>query len=91
MKATRILMLMLALLLIVSGVAATPALLQSVERPRHVVGSGATAATGNITMRATLGQPFVGLNTNGDVTLGHGFWHGEVDFTIYLPLVLRDY
>lgn len=83
----------LAVLLIVSGVSAAPGQLQSVERPRAVGGAGGTSVTVNgITLRGTLGQPFVGVNSSDNITLGHGFWHGtEAIYTVYLPLVLREY
>lgn len=90
MKVTRVLIVILAVLSITGGVAAAPVLLQSVERPRAVGGAGGSAATvDGVTLRSTLGQPFVGSSTNEGVTLGHGFWHGvDTGQTIYLPLVL---
>jgi len=86
---------LLAALLIVSSLAAVPALLQSVERTRAVSGAGATSVTvGGITLRGTLGQPFVGGSASGNVTVRHGFWHGvqvsAVNRAIYLPLVLAE-
>jgi hypothetical protein len=83
-------------LLLVGGVAAAPALLQAVARPRAVGGAGGGSVTvDGVTFRSTLGQPFVGSHTNDGVTLGHGFWHGMeaggvVSQTVYLPLVLRE-
>jgi hypothetical protein len=68
-------------------------MLQAVERPRAVGGAGGTSATVNgVTLRSTLGQPFVGVNASDGVTLKHGFWHGgEVMYEVFLPLVLRNY
>jgi hypothetical protein len=85
-----ILALALALLLVVAGVALAN---NGVERPRWVLGGGASdSAAGDVTLRATLGQPVVGVVTSGggDVTLGQGFWHGAPGYNIYLPLVMRD-
>lgn len=83
----------LALSLGVGGVALANG---GVERPRWVLGGGASdsAATGgDVTMRATLGQPVVGGVTNGggSVTLGQGFWYsGDLGYRTYLPLVIRN-
>jgi hypothetical protein len=56
-------------------------------------GGASDSAAGDVTLRATLGQPLVGNVSGGDVALGQGFWPGEglpVDEqNIYLPLVLR--
>lgn len=59
--------------------------------PRWVLGGGASDATaGDTTLRATLGQPMVGVVSDGNVTLGQGFWHGgSSGHNIYLPLVQR--
>ncbi len=85
----------LAALLVVSGVAAGSVQPQAVERSRQVIAGGGTSATaGGVTLRATLGQPFVGSSTGGDVKIGHGFWHGgEVVASryVYLPVVLKNY
>jgi hypothetical protein len=84
-----ILVLVLALFLAAAGVALANG---GVERPRWVLGGGASdAAAGGTTLRATLGQPVVGGVSRGDVTLGQGFWGGATPgYNIYLPLVTRD-
>ncbi len=83
-----ILMLVLALFLAAAGVALAN---NGVELPRRVLGGGASdSAAGNVTLRATLGQPVVGVVSGGNVTLGQGFWLGAITgHNIYLPLVLR--
>ena len=90
-----ILTLMLVLLLTAGGVALAQG--GSVERSRWALGGGASdSAGGDVTLRATLGQPVVGVVTSGggqQVILGQGFWHsgglaGD-GYDIYLPLVLR--
>ena len=62
--------------------------------PRQVLGGGGTVASaGETSLRATLGQPAMGLVSAGQVALGQGFWHGGAAGTgwrIYLPLMLRD-
>jgi hypothetical protein len=87
---TTILILALVLVLVL---AATGAALANgnLDLSRWVFNGGASDSTaGNTTLRATLGQPVVGLVSSGDVTLGQGFWHGvSSGFEIYLPLVLR--
>jgi hypothetical protein len=85
----------LALLLLTSGLslaAATPQ--QTIELRRAVGASGFTSVTeSGVTLRATLGQPFVGISSINNVSLSQGFWHGIpiILFTIYLPMVVRDY
>ena len=85
-----ILALVLALFLVVAGVALANG---GLALPRWVMGGGASdSAAGGVTLRATLGQPVVGVVTSGggDVTLGQGFWHGATPgYNIYLPLVMR--
>jgi hypothetical protein len=85
-----ILTLALALCLVAAGVARADG---GVERPREVLGGGASdSAAGGVRLRATLGQPVVGVvsGSGGDVTLGQGFWHGAREYRIYLPLVVRQ-
>ena len=84
-----ILALMLALILVAAGVALANG---GLSRPREVVGGGASDSTaGDVTLRATLGQPVVGPVSGGGVTLGQGFWRGAPwGYKIYLPLVIRD-
>jgi hypothetical protein len=83
----------LALLLALAGLALTHS---SVERPRAVLSGGASeSATGDhaIALRATLGQPVVGVvsSHDGEIALGQGFWHEgalpEGGYHIHLPLV----
>ena len=92
---TKILILAMALVLTAAGLASTNGV---VELPRWVLGSGASdsAAGDGTTLRATLGQPVVGVVTSGDgqrVTLGQGFWPGGRllggRYKIYLPLVKK--
>ena len=86
----------LALLLVVGGLALSN---KSVERPRAALSGGASdSATGDqsIALRATLGQPVVGVvsSTDGDIALGQGFWHGGAlagaDYTVHLPLIVSN-
>lgn len=90
---TKILILTLVLALFL---AATSVVLANngIELPRWVLGGGASdSAGGDTTLRATLGQPVIGVVSSGDVSLGQGFWHGgdlpEGEYHIYLPLVQR--
>jgi hypothetical protein len=92
-----ILALTLALFLTATGVVAARVAVANngVARPRWVLSGGASdSAAGDVTMRATLGQPMVGVVTGGggDVTLEQGFWHGATaGHKIYLPLIMRNY
>ncbi len=85
--------LILALVLSLSLVVAGAALANSdLDLPRWALGGGASdSAADGVTLRATLGQPVVGVVSSGNVTLGQGFWHGgslpEGGHDIFLPLV----
>ena len=92
---TRLLILALVLALSVSAAGAALAN-EMVELSRWVLGGGASDATsGSVTLRATLGQPIVGLgaSSSGEVTLGQGAWHGgslpEGGYDAYLPIVFK--
>ena len=89
-----ILALVLALFLAAAGVALAN---DGAERARWVVSGGASdSSNGDVALRATLGQPVVGIVTNagGGITLGQGFWHGGIPpatgYKVYLPIVLRS-
>ena len=84
-----ILALVVALILAAAGVALANG---SLTRPREVLGGGASdSVAGDVTLRATLGQPVVGIVSGGDVTLGQGFWRGAAPgYKTYVPLVMRD-
>ena len=88
---TRIPILALTLALIFILAAASAALANGVELPRWVLGGGATdSSAGGVELHATLGQPFVGVVSGGDITLGQGYWgSGVTDQYIYMPLVIR--
>ena len=88
-----ILMLVLALSLVAAGAALAEG---GLDLPRWVLSGGASDSTaGEVSIRGTLGQPFVGVVSNEQVTLGQGFWHGGSEsipdngHDIYLPLILR--
>jgi hypothetical protein len=84
-----ILALVLALSLLVAGLAQANG---GVEQSREVLSGGASDSTGgDVSLRATLGQPVVGVvsGTGGEVTLEQGFWHA-VAYRVYLPLVVRS-
>jgi hypothetical protein len=91
---TVIFALVLALFLTATGAALA---YDAAELPRWVLSGGASDAggSGGLTLRATLGQPVVGLVTNGsgEISLGQGFWAGgslpESRYQIYLPLIHR--
>lgn len=85
------LILALLLALFLSAAGATLAHPDAVGRPRWVLSGGASdGATDGTSLRATLGQPWVGMVSSGDIALGQGFWHGRMQkYAVYLPLVLR--
>jgi hypothetical protein len=83
-----LLALLLALILAAAGVALAS---NGVARPREVLSGGASdSSAGEVTLRATLGQPVVGVVSGAGVTLSQGFWHGgALGYDIYVPLVIR--
>ena len=84
-----ILALVLSLILAASGVA----LANDGPVPvREVLSGGAAdSAGGAVTLRATLGQPFVGVvaDSSEDVVLSQGFWHRAAYYT-YLPVIQKS-
>jgi hypothetical protein len=84
-----ILALVLALIVAAAGVALANG---GLSRPREVLGGGASdSAAGDVTLRATLGQPVVGVLSGAGVTLSQGFWRGAPPgYKSYVPLVMRD-
>ena len=91
-KARHILTLALVLMLAAGGLALAN---DGPQPARHVLGGGASNSTApGITLRATLGQPFVGVVSSpsgDDVTLGQGFWGLGARYHTYLPLLFRGY
>ena len=88
MRTIHVLALALALSLLLTGLALASG---DLERPREVLGGGASDSTvGSVSLRATLGQTVVGLVSGEGVTLEQGFWHGGAEYSVYLPLVLRN-
>ena len=57
-----------------------------------VDGGGGTLTGGDYVLGSTAGQPDAAIWTSGDYTLAGGFWGGvAVEFSVYLPLVLRSF
>lgn len=61
-----------------------------------VDGGGWTFSTGGVySLGGTAGQPDAGLMVGGVYTLDGGFWGGGAvaapEYSIYLPLMIRDY
>ena len=85
-----ILALVLALILTEAGVALANG---GIELPRWVLGGGATdSAAGSVSLRATLGQPVVGVVSSEDFSVRQGFCPSPTPtHNTYLPLVMRDY
>ena len=84
---TKILILSLTLLLVVTGVALANS---SFDLSRWVLGGGGSSSSaGDVAMNATLGQPVVGVISGGNISLQQGYWHGNILYNIYAPLVQR--
>jgi hypothetical protein len=55
-------------------------------------GHSATRDGSGYTLGGTAGQPDADVLTDGSYTLAGGFWGGAaVGYSVYLPLVLRNY
>jgi hypothetical protein len=83
-----LLVLVVALLLAAAGVALANG---GPEPVREVLSGGATGGAGGaVTLRATLGQPIVGVvaNSGGDIVISQGYWH-RAPYEIYLPVVQK--
>ena len=88
--------LLCGLLIALSGAEGLAAVTQSIDWT--VIGGGGgqvESDDGVIVLNSTLGQPVVGLTSNGDTDtdLCSGYWHACVEVTswryVYLPIVLR--
>ena len=56
-----------------------------------VDGGGGFSSGGEYALRGTVAQPDAGALAGGDYALGGGFWPGgRVDYSVYLPIVLRE-
>jgi hypothetical protein len=100
MKRSSVLLAVLILLLLVTGVQADPT--DSVPASPSadyeitwwtVDGGGTTFSENNgYTLGSTAGQPDAAVWGGNGYTLTGGFWSGAlVEYSVYLPLVLRDY
>jgi hypothetical protein len=56
-------------------------------------GGGAMNSTGgSYSLGGTIGQPDAGSLSGGSYTLNGGFWGGaSINYTVYLPLVLKSF
>jgi len=94
MKAIRILTLVLALSLLLVGLAGS-AVPDAIDWWVIAGGSGPLTDGGHVTLNATLGQPIIGASTGDHAQLSAGFWQQATeppapDHFIYLPVVLRN-
>lgn len=89
MKATVILPILLALLLVTGVVLAADGL----ASPRYLLsGGGGLVHYGDFAVHGSIGQAVAGRVENAPFGLGSGFWMGAVraEYRIYLPLILRN-
>jgi hypothetical protein len=58
----------------------------------NVIGGGGGKSTGSgFTVEGTIGQPVVGLSSDAEYTLQHGFWVTMQDIIrMFLPLVEKE-
>jgi hypothetical protein len=55
-------------------------------------GSGGWSGSLGYTLSGTIGQPDADVWSGGGYTLSGGFWGGAgVQYTVYLPVILRNY
>ncbi len=50
---------------------------------------GGTSSGSNYTLSGTIGQPDVATMSGGSYAVSGGFWSGNTQYKIYLPLVLK--
>jgi hypothetical protein len=62
---------------------------QAVSLERYVIAGGGRVAQGAYSLRNTFGQPVVGTSRGGNAELCAGFWCQSVEFSVYLPFVLK--
>lgn len=86
--------LLLALLLLVAGVALVHASNGYSIHWFTIDSGGGNSKGGDYTLNGTSGQPDAGELSGGEYTLGGGFWGGgaiaEVVYLLNLPMVTRD-
>ena len=92
MKPATILLILIALLLMASAALAQSGDGYEITR-WSVPGGGGNSTGGLYTLDGTAGQTAAGEMSGGDYDLGSGFWGGGAaeQYTIYLPLVLRNW
>ena len=92
MKPATLLLILIALLPMASAALAQSGGNYGITR-WNVPGGGGNSTGGLYALNSTVGQTAAGDMSGGDYDLGSGFWGGESgaeQYTIYLPLVLRD-
>lgn len=94
MKAIRILTLVLALSLLLVGLAGS-AVPDAIDWWVIAGGGGPLIGSGHVTLNATLGQPIIGPSAGDHLQLSAGYWQQVPEppaaaYFIYLPIVLRD-
>lgn len=94
MKAIRILALVLALSLLLVGLAGS-AVPDAIDRWVIAGGGGQLTDGGHVRLNATVGQPITGPSAGDRLQLNAGYWQQVPEppipaYFIYLPVVLRD-
>jgi hypothetical protein len=94
MKTIRIVTLVLALSLLLAGLAGS-AEPDAIDWWVLAGGGGPRSGNGQMSLDATLGQPVTGPSAGGDTRLNDGYWQpmpepAVPDYHIYLPVVLRE-
>jgi hypothetical protein len=90
MRKFSLLLITLILLLGLSGVFVVFGYSPSLSVPRQVLAEGGgPAASRNVSLNGTFGQPFSGQSLGSQVRLGSGYWYGSNPnrVTLYLPIV----
>jgi hypothetical protein len=87
MKATAILLIVAALLLASTVLAAN-----GLDTPRQLIGGGGgSVQSGGFALHSSIGQAVAGGVASGSFNITSGFWPGmPFQHRIYLPLVLRN-
>ena len=88
MKATALLLVLAALLLLAGSVLAAA----NLTLPRQWIGGGGgSVQNGSFALQGSVGQAVAGGVGHGSFTVGSGFWQEPVRiYPVYLPLVARN-
>ena len=91
MKRTAVLLALIALLLLAGKVLAMSSDHYRLDWFIPLTGSGGAASSTNYAVNLTVGQTVIGVSESPHYQGCLGYWCGEFEHRVYLPLLLRNY